>query len=109
MKSIKFLNHLHVKKIIRPITAMTACEQLGMVATGTSDGKIHLWQIEKLALDSELESVQDEIADIVFLYPYSGLCVADKKYVNRFLLSTYPSTEESSIFSQFDQQQINHS
>ncbi len=58
---------------------MTACEPLGMIATGSSDGRVILWQIEKLILDSELEPVQDEIADIVFLYPYSGVCVADKK------------------------------
>ena len=52
-------------------------EPLSLMASGTSDGFIWLWDFEKCGFEGKLEPNTEEITALVFLIPYPVLCSAD--------------------------------
>ena len=54
---------------------------LGLMATGSRDNNVRIWEYEKLKMEDEIQAHKDEVTTVKFLKPYPLLMTADSKGV----------------------------
>lgn len=54
-------------------------ESLSLVASGTADGFVWVWDFEKCGFEAKLEQNAEEVTAIQFMHPYPIMCTADNR------------------------------
>lgn len=54
---------------------------LGLIATGSRDNNVRIWEYEKMKMEDEIQAHKDEVTTVKFLKPFPLLVTADSKGV----------------------------
>jgi len=82
------------------ITALAYSHNLSLIATGSADGVIKVWDYEFVRLEASLYGHSSAITCIFFLEPYPAFLSADASG-NVFLWATRPSRQKNKILMRF--------
>lgn len=61
----------------KDITAAAFSESLSLIACGTADGWVWVWDFDKCGLEAKLDHEGKELTCLVFMFPHPVLCSAD--------------------------------